>query len=536
MNIQKNKDEFIISFNYNAKLVEEVKSSLEKRRFDFDSKQWICKNTARNRFVLDFLQGKKPYERFKQIPPELPSSKYGLWKHQNWMFLNLYKRHHIIAGQMRTGKTKPVLFFISELYKLGKVKETPWFITTKSAISGIKNELTKWNIEAKIVLMTHRAFSDLLGDKDLKQCKDIIPNIIVYDEAHKLKNPSSIIGSTARQLSDIHEEIYPFDSYRFLLSGTPAPKSPSDWWNLCEIACPGYLKENNIYEFNKRYGEWKKAEGLYGEYPKLIKWKAEEVEKLNTRLKDIRSVYFKKECLDLPDILYNKIKLNVDSSYKKYVALINTTYTKAITKLSALRALSDGFIYHKEYDELSGVTKIDATYLPNNPKVSQLKEDLEEYEEIGRAVIYAGFTASVDSVVGTCLEAGWTVLRMDGRGSKVLGAINSVEECLKEMDGSLNQGNIEKLVVVAQTDAASTGLEFSASPVIIYFSNSFNGANREQSEARPHSSNMNKERGLEIRDYIHLDTDEYILENLKAKRFFQSISLGEIDEQLRKIL
>ena len=535
MIITKNEDEITLSFAYNVTLVDDVKTSLEKRRYNLETKEWTCKDTARNQFVISYLTGKKPYLRFKEpLPNFIPNQ--DMWKHQVEMFRHLYRRTHIIAGQMRTGKTRPTLLLINGLSEIGKAKGVPWFITTKSAIRGIKVEMSKWNIKCEIALMTHHAFRNLLSEVDINKCKDIIPNILVFDEAHKLKDPNSVIGSTARQLADVHERMYANEAYRFLLSGTPSPQSPADWWNLCEVACPGYLREGNIHLFKQRYGNFEKAEGLHGQYNHLIEWKRDEIAKLYNRMQGLVSIYLKKNCLDLPEILYTKINLPVSDEYKGLMSLVNNTYTNALKKLGALRALSDGFMYNKDYNEETGDTGITPAYM-ENPKNQQLIEDLEEFEEsvngLGRIVIYCGFTASVDKVTAICLKEGWCVLRIDGRGSKVYGGTESVETCLSEMDGSTNIGKIGKLAVVAQTDAASTGLEFSASPVIIYFSNSFNAASREQSEARPHSTNMNRERGLEIRDYIHLPTDDLVIESLKRKRTLQSISMGEIDATIK---
>jgi SNF2 family DNA or RNA helicase len=101
---------------------------------------------------------------------------------------------------------------------------------------------------------------------------------------------------------------------------------------------------------------------------------------------------------------------------------------------------------------------------------------------------------------------------------------------MSEMDASSNENILNKLVILAQADSASTGLEFSAAPKIIYYSNSFNGSARMQSEDRVHS--MNTKSSPLIIDYIHLPTDELVLKNLKTKKDLQSISLGEVLDYL----
>ncbi len=47
------------------------------------------------------------------------------------------------------------------------------------------------------------------------------------------------------------------------------------------------------------------------------------------------------------------------------------------------------------------------------PKTAALKMLLDENEETGRIVIFAGFTGSVDRVVDICLKEKWDVVRCD---------------------------------------------------------------------------------------------------------------------------
>ena len=47
------------------------------------------------------------------------------------------------------------------------------------------------------------------------------------------------------------------------------------------------------------------------------------------------------------------------------------------------------------------------------PKEAALKMLLDENEETGRIVVFAGFTGSVDRVVNLCLKEKWDVVRCD---------------------------------------------------------------------------------------------------------------------------
>ena len=76
------------------------------------------------------------------------------------------------------------------------------------------------------------------------------------------------------------------------------------------------------------------------------------------------------------------------------------------------------------------------------------------------------------------------------------------------------------------------GLTLTASSEIVYFSNDFNGESRAQSEDRCHRPGMDLNKGCTITDLIHLPSDKLILDNLKAKRRLELMSLGQYTEAL----
>ena len=56
------------------------------------------------------------------------------------------------------------------------------------------------------------------------------------------------------------------------------------------------------------------------------------------------------------------------------------------------------------------------------PKDAALKMLLDENEEVGRLVIFAGFTGSVDRIVKLCLKEKWDVVRCDQGNFQVFAA------------------------------------------------------------------------------------------------------------------
>jgi hypothetical protein len=171
------------------------------------------------------------------------------------------------------------------------------------------------------------------------------------------------------------------------MSGSPAPKSPVDWWKQAEIACPGFLKEGNAEKFRRRLGLIVDKPSLGGgNYPHLVTWlddknkcakcgmpaehanhdikealfsettcdfhtwveSKNEVEALYRRMKGLTLVLFKKDCIDLPDKIFREIDCPPTPEILRAAKLIQAGARSAITALIQLRELSDGFQYQDE--------------------------------------------------------------------------------------------------------------------------------------------------------------------------------------------
>jgi len=166
-----------------------------------------------------------------------------------------------------------------------------------------------------------------------------------------------------------------------------------------------------------------------------------------------------------------------------------------------------------------------------SPKEDALKELLDLHEEIGRFVIYGGFTGSIDLCVEIVKRCGWDYIRVDGRGWESSLTGNPVELLDKFQEGK----QVEKLAFIGQPGAAGMGLNLTASPGICFFSNDFNAESRHQAEARIHRPGMDIVRGATIYDLIHLDCDSAVLDNLNKKIDLQNMSMGLLKESLGKV-
>lgn len=594
----------IISSKYDPIFVEEFRN-MKGARWDPETKTWSVDNCTRNDFVLSYLKNENPYSHYQQdlLPYE---SKRTLYSHQIMMVRNIitYKRV-IIGGEMGTGKT---LAAIEAMEYFDFPDHKNWYIGPKAGIRAVNRELRKWKSKKLPEMLTYEHLVYILTNWVDGQPA---PKLIIFDESSKIKTPTAQRSQCAMALAESTRQEYFNDCVIIEMSGTPAPKNPTDWWHQCEIACPGFIKEPDIHKFKKRLCIIEDRESQSGGiYPHIVTWKDDEdkcgqcgqypdalihkdpfhpeyhiyyksineVKKLHTRMKGLVSIYLKSDCLDLPEKSYEIVPLKPTVDMLRAAALIKKTSKRAIEALTRLRELSDGFQYIdievgqeickscngegqaiepvplkpvdpmeplkiEEFEDRlvqcsschgTGYTKLYERSVQefDTPKDDFLVELLTQQDEIGRFVVWCGFTASIDKVARICKTYGWAVLRIDGRGFKgidVNGNDIDSELLLTEMDRGTDTKTYPRVCVVAHPGSGGMALTLTSSPCCLYYSNDFNGQDRMQSEDRIHRISMDLNKNPIIYDIILLKTDELVLENLKNKKNLQSITMGEIE-------
>lgn len=164
------------------------------------------------------------------------------------------------------------------------------------------------------------------------------------------------------------------------------------------------------------------------------------------------------------------------------------------------------------------------------PKDQVVKDLLEECEESGRIVIFAGFTGSIDRVRELCLNQKWDVVQVDGRGWKIFGPDKA--HCRKTKPLDHWSSDAPRVVFLAHPQSGGLGLTLTEANMAVYYSNDFNPESRSQSEDRIHRMGMDENRGATIVDIYHLPTDEHVRNVLKDNRRLELLTLGEVQETL----
>lgn len=580
-------------------------------------KVWSVKDCPRNRFQLAYLQGQNVYEWFDR-PIESREYRHPLMPHQVEMADAALTYHYqIFAAEMGTGKTLAAQTVIEE-----SNHDFWYWVGPAKTLDNMRHELTAWGFPWSKIRIEFMSYERLTTLMDVWQPGDDVPFGVIFDESSKLKNHTAQRTKAAQFLADRIREKYGLDGFCVLMSGTPAPKTPTDWWSQCEIAWPGFLREGSPKALEERLGIHKQHEFESGvKIKKLVTWKDDErrcnrcgefrneglheldpedpyldfhdfepsvneVAYLRERTKGLVVVKLKKDVLELPDKRYRTVKLQPTESMRRTARTLLQTASNTMTGITLLRELSDGFVYRdRESEEKKpckhcGATGVVTEWRDRNdhsrtfkakdmldpatlevlepyetkcpncdgegkafvkirearevpcPKDDQLVKDLATCEETGRIVIFAGFTGSLDRIANICRREGWAVWRCDGRGNRVTDDMgNLVSQCDAISYWNDTDRN-EKVAFVAHPESGGMSLTLTQARMSIFWSNTNKPEYRSQAEDRTHRKGMDENLGCEIVDYVHLNSDQRVIDLLRENRRIELMTLGEFSSGL----
>lgn len=369
-----------LKFKYSEVLIDEIRS-MAGAKWNPTLKSWSFLDTGRNNFQLDFLLGKNPYQRYDQpLITDWSPNRECLYNHQSHMARHVLTYHDVIlAAEMGTGKTLSLIEVLEALER----RDVLW-IGPRPALEAVELEFRKWAAKITPVFITYDKLKSTVENWPSGQKA---PSVVVMDESSRVKSPTAQRSDAAFHLAESVRKDWGDQGYVVEMTGSPAPKSPVDWWMQCEIARPGFLKEGTAEKFRRKLGLIVDKVALTGgTYPSLLTWlddekkcgqcgqyadhanhnlkealfsettadfhtwqpSVNEIDRLYRRMKGLVLVYFKKDCLDLPDKRYRIIECPPTQDTLNAAKLIAAGSSSTILGLTRLRELSDGFQYTEE--------------------------------------------------------------------------------------------------------------------------------------------------------------------------------------------
>lgn len=348
-------------------------------------KIWSVSDCQRNNFQLEYLKGNNPYAWFDRPLEHFEGYRSELMYHQVLMTDTALTYHYQIWGaEAGVGKTLSAIEVME-----GSGKRNWYWIGPLKSLPNMEREFSKWSLDPSITveLINYEKFTTMM---DRWETDDIVPDGIVMDESSRIKNHASNRSRACQIMADMIREKHGMDGYVLLMSGTPSPKTPLDWWSQAEIAYPGFLKEGSVKALEQRLAflvnqelpdgimvkkriGWKDSElrceecggficcpesdkemedrkdvFYHDEEDHRFKASVNEVAFMNKRLEGLVTFIHKADVMKLPDKQYRKLFLKpTPSTLRVAKALVQASDT-VIKGVTLLRELSDGFQYREE--------------------------------------------------------------------------------------------------------------------------------------------------------------------------------------------
>jgi hypothetical protein len=265
-----------LKFGFNKALLEEVRNMKGRKWHGFDDekpmKLWSIPICSRNDFVLQYLMNKNPYARYDASLVDYETQR-PLREYQLEMVRSVItRRMSILACEMGTGKSLVAIEAAEWAMKTWPMRNDQiWYVGPKAGVRAVERELVKWEAKINPNMYTYNKLVSIL-----KSWKDSIaaPRVFIIDESSKVKTPTSQRSQACFHVAESMRKEYGDDCLIIEMSGTPAPRSPDDWWNQAEIARPGFLAEGNINILKKRLSLIEERENPItgGVYPHLVTW------------------------------------------------------------------------------------------------------------------------------------------------------------------------------------------------------------------------------------------------------------------------
>jgi len=295
-------------------------------------------------------------------------------------------------------------------------------------------------------------------------------DMVVLDESSKIRNPKARITKTLLNNRDNFR-------YRVIMSGTPAPNSPEEYWSQIKFvsnALPdSFYRFRNLYMKLDRNGysvDYVHPLKLGEMFRKGFKYVLKDQDKFILEIQPVCFWAKKSECLDLPETVdvirevtlspsqmkvYRDMKRHMVAEIGDQLIMANV----ALTKLMKLRQITSGFAID---------TMGEATETTDNSKVNEL---LSVLEEIGdkQVIIWIQFHAEFFML------------------SKHLKNYATLYSLTDDRDKSIEDFKTGKVqYLLAHPKSGGHGLTFTNCDTMIFFSIDYSFEGIEQARGRIH--------------------------------------------------
>lgn len=317
-----------------------------------------------------------------------------------------------------------------------------------------KNEFINPNMNNSYFIITN--IETLRNEKIINELKALcdmnVIEMLVLDEGHKCKDPSSIQGKHLLKLQA--------DSM-ITMTGTPLMNNPLDLY--IHLKWLGYEK-HSFYSFKQHYC----IMGGYGGY-QVVGYR--HLDQLKEQFDDIMLRRLKKEVLDLPDKIYQNEFVEMTSKQEKIYKEVTLEVKNNIDKVSAAINPLAEMIRMRQATDYTGI--LSSTIL-ESAKLDRLDELLEEIIANGnKAIIFSNWTSMTNP----------TYKRYENLYNPAL-ITGEVKNRVEQEQKFMNDDSCK--IIIGTVGAMGTGLTLTAANYVIFLDEPWNKAIKDQAEDRAH--------------------------------------------------
>lgn len=508
-----------LNFRYDPEIVAWIKENFEGRKWDPINKLWVIPTTAIN--LLSIKNCPFEIENKENIIKELelklypPQKKFNeniklspegleLFPFQKEMveFIDSTNCKCLITEQMGLGKSievigylnlhpeiKPILIICPASLKINWLKELQkWLIDKNKKIiiltsKNLKSEFSNLKSESCILIINF----DILGKLE-KEIKNWRPELIVVDEAHKLKN---IRTKRYQAFKYMFENI----DKKILITGTPIMNRPVEIFPLIH-----YIKPDEFFNF------WSFVKRYCGATSNGYGWEfkgAENLDELRYRLRRFMLGRTKKEVMkDLPEKIRSVIELSDANGGMKGSKELEKKSKELIEEMKKMKNLKSE-IENLENQNL----KLNFLNSDGIEKMNKMKELMKnsiamrmvEINNLMRQAVEVKFDSSLKFIIDIVEQDEKVVLfcwhkdiiekfekafqEIGIKSVKVTGDVSLINRD-KAVQDFQNNPNVK--IFIGNIQAAGVGLTLTAANKVVFMEFDWSPANMLQAEDRCH--------------------------------------------------
>jgi SNF2 family DNA or RNA helicase len=304
------------------------------------------------------------------------------------------------------------------------------------------------------------------------ECKEFVSKhktMICIDESTGIKNRSAKRTKNSVKLRQDCK-------LARIMTGTPIIKSPLNIFSQFNFLDPDIIGLTNYYAFQNHYAVMGGFEGYQVMYYKNLEELTEKINSCSYRV-------LKKDCLDIPEKMYDKreITMNADQSKayntmaEEMVLFIEEHVIDApiiLTQLLRLQQITSGYVpLIDEEGKTYGTLKLGDA----NPKVEETVSIIKECQH--KVIVWCRFINEIKELDER--------LKEEGIGHVLFyGAVNEADRIQARRDFQNLDNDCQ--VFIGQVNTGGMGITLTAAQTVVYLSNSFSTEDRVQSEDRAH--------------------------------------------------